>query len=64
MAMMRGGRATPPNGQRFSAAAIEQLLIAALIAVAIVTALGTLRSGLTGVLNEPGTPEYAAARRG
>lgn len=63
MAMLRGGR-SPSNGQRFSASAIEQMLIAALIAVAIVTALGTLRSGLTGVLNEPGTPEYAAARRG
>lgn len=64
MAMLRDGRATQSGSPRFNAAVIEQWLIAALIAVAIITALGTLRGGLAGVMNEPGTPEYQAARRG
>ena len=62
MSMLRGGR-TQNSQPRLSATVIEQWLIVALIAVAIITALGTLRGGLTGVLHAPGTPEYAAARR-
>lgn len=44
--ILRGSRSSSQPQSRLTASVIEQLLIATLIAVAIVTAVGTIRNSL------------------
>lgn len=49
--ILRGARSSSQPPSRLTASAIEHLLIATLIAIAIVTAVGTIRHSLPGALH-------------
>lgn len=48
--ILRGARSSSQPPSRLTASAIEHLLIVTLIAIAIVTAVGTIRHSLPGAL--------------
>ncbi|GHE64403.1 hypothetical protein GCM10019059_25120 [Camelimonas fluminis] len=58
--ILRGSRSSSQPPSRLTASVIEQLLIATLIAVAIVTAVGTIRNSLPVAVQ--GVSESYAAR--
>ncbi|MFD2677202.1 hypothetical protein [Camelimonas lactis] len=58
--ILRGSRSSSQPPSRLTASVIEQLLIATLIAVAIVTAVGTIRNSLPAAVQ--GVGESYAAR--
>ncbi|MFC0282692.1 Flp family type IVb pilin [Camelimonas abortus] len=61
--ILRGARSTSQPPSRLTASAIEHLLIATLIVIAILTAVSTMRHSLAGLLGAPGRGAAVAEAR-